>query len=461
MRLPFLNRENEKRRLQRLLRTEEGMFACVYGRRRTGKSRLLQEVLPRKNTVYFVCDEREAPLQREAAAVAMASVVPDMDQVRYPDWASLLDRWWKAAPPGSVLALDEFPYLVKASPEVPSLLQKLIDHHSARGLHLLVCGSSQRMMQGLLLEASAPLFGRAREIIEVKPLDAGWIRTALQLKCPFDALQAFSIWGGIPRYWELAAEYSDLWEAVEELVLDPMGVLHHEPTRLLLDDMRDTAQAISILVLIGGGCHRMSEIAGRLGKPATSLVRPLQRLLDLGLIARELPFGDSEKSGKRRLYQIADPFLSFWFRYVEPARSRLESGFVHDTRATIQRDFPNYVSFAWERLVRRAFPKLRLGSFEWLPARRWWGAGTDRRPLEIDVVAESADRKTLFVGEVKLSADSAAFRAAHQELDEKSTRLPFVASHQRVMTGVFVADSRRQRKTTGLITGKDVISACI
>ena len=107
----------------------------------------------------------------------------------------------------------------------------------------------------------------------------------------------------------MAADYPDLWQAVQNLVLNSMGVLHHEPTRLLLDDMRETTQTASILSLIGSGCHRISEIGGRLGQPATALARPIQRLQELGLVNREVPFRSSPRSGKLSSYSIADPFL--------------------------------------------------------------------------------------------------------------------------------------------------------
>ena len=165
--------------------------------------------------------------------------------------------------------------MVARSPELPSVIQKYVDRAHRRGLHLLVAGSSQRMMQGLVLDRSAPLYGRATEILKIAPLTAGWIGEALSIDDSCDAVTAFAHWGGVPRYWELAKEYAGLAEAARSLVLDPLGVLHEEPGRLLLDDLRDTTQAASILSLIGRGCHRVSEIAGRLGKPATSLGRPL------------------------------------------------------------------------------------------------------------------------------------------------------------------------------------------
>lgn len=127
--------------------------------------------------------------------------------------------------------------------------------------HLIVAGSSQRMMQGLVMDRSAPLFGRASEILKIRPLAAGWITTALEIERAHDAVEAFAMWGGVPRHWKLAADYPDLPSAVISLVLDPLGVLHDEPGRLLLDDLRDTTQAGSILSLIGSW---FSKRAGRL-----------------------------------------------------------------------------------------------------------------------------------------------------------------------------------------------------
>jgi len=147
-------------------------------------------------------------------------------------------------------------------------------------------------MQGLVLDRAAPLFGRASEILKISPLPAGWIEEALTLKSPEDAVEAYAVWGGAPRYWELAGDHPDLPSAIRSLVLSPLGVLFEEPSRLLLDDMRETTQVASILSLIGQGCHRISEIAARLEKPVTALSRPLQRLQDMDLVTREQPFGE-------------------------------------------------------------------------------------------------------------------------------------------------------------------------
>lgn len=427
--LPFLDRDEETRRLTRLLASREGRLGVLYGRRRCGKSRLLREVLSPERSVYYVGDEREGVLQRASLAGEIARLLPGFDQVAYPGWDALLDRWWQAAPAGAVLALDELPALVSAAPELPSLLQKHLDRSADRGIHLLLAGSSQRMMQGLVLDRAAPLLGRASEILRIRALRAGWIQEALGIRDPAAGVEAYAVWGGTPRYWELARDHDDLASAVRELVLSPLGVLHEEPSRLLLDDLRDTVQAASILSLIGRGCHRASEIAGRLGKAATSLSRPLQRLIEMDLIHRETPFGASERSGKRTLYRISDPFLRYWFRFVDPERSRLEARLIPAVERAIGERFAHYVGEVWEELARASVPHLVLFGRRWRPASRWWGPGLDRRPLEVDLVAESDDGKALLVGEVGW-APAGDSRRDVAEIEEKAARLPFVEGRE-------------------------------
>ncbi len=408
----------------------------LYGRRRCGKSRLLREVLPPDRSVYYVGDDRESALQRASLATEIGRLLPGFDRVTYPDWDALLARWWSEAPNGAVLTLDELPSLVATAGDLPSVLQRHLDRQTARGRHVLLAGSSQRMMQGLVLDRTAPLFGRALEILRVVPLAAGWIREALSLRDAVKAVESFAVWGGVPRYWELAVDHPDLATAVRALVLSPLGVLHEEPSRLLLDDLRDTTQAASILSLIGQGCHRASEIAARLGKPATSLSRPLQRLIEMDLVERQAPYGVSTRSNKRTLYRIADPFIRYWFRFVEPDRSRLEIRQISAVEKSISGRFAHHVGETWEELARSSVPFLELFGERWRPASRWWGAGLDRKPLEVDLVAVNEEQDRVLVGEVKWTGRTGAARLL-RELEKKAERLPFVKG-RRVELGLWL-----------------------
>lgn len=435
MTLPFLDRADEQRRLDRFLRGDAGQLAVVHGRRRCGKSTLIQRMCG-PGDVYFLADEREARLQVEAMAAEIGRVVPAFGAAVYPAWDALFTAL-SARVERLNLVIDEFPYLVASAPELPSVLQRHIDRPGPKRLRFVLCGSSQRMMQGLALDRSAPLYGRAQEILRVAPLRPAWIAPALGVSGAA-AVAAWSVWGGVPRYWELASGYATLAEAIRDLVLHRHGVLHHEPPGLLLDDMRSASQASSLLALVGAGCHRMSEIAARMGKPAGALTRPLANLIELGYLRKDVPFGESERSSKRTLYRIDEPFVAFWYRFVQPARSMLERDLLGPVETGLGKAFPQHCAEAWEALARDSVPWLSIGGVAWGPASRWWGTTPDGVQA-FDVVAESLDGESVLVGEVKWATRSEAARW-RADLRRRAASAPFVRG-RRVVHALWLKDA--------------------
>lgn len=397
LKIRFLNREKEIVRLSKVLNSKGPAFVVVYGRRRIGKSTLLQKII-RDKDIYYCADQRNSSLQIVSLAEEISRIIPGFADVEYPSWQALLSSINSRVPHKVTLVLDEFPYLVQMSPELPSILQKVIDDKSK--MTIVICGSSQRMMQGLVLDSSAPLYGRAEEIVKLHPLDIGWIQRALEISS-IKSIEAYSIWGGVPRYWELVKKYDNQEQALKDLVFDRNGVLHEEPSRLLSDDMKSPVQANSLLLLIANGCRKISEIAARMQIPSTSLARPLSNLIDLGYVKRETPFGENIKSTKRTLYGISDQFLLFWYKFVQQNKSLLERNLVDEVYTEFNSKFPLHVSEVWEDLARESTARLNIGGISWKPAQRWWGNGKDGRAMEIDVVAESFDRKMLLFGEAK------------------------------------------------------------
>ncbi|MBI4552261.1 MAG: ATP-binding protein [Candidatus Latescibacteria bacterium] len=451
-RLLFLDREREIRRLLSALAGDVPGLAVVYGRRRCGKSTLLQHIV-RPHDVYYVADQRDAVLQIQSVAGEIARDIPGFDQVTYPSWSALLETWNARAARGRCLMLDEFPYLVQMAPELPSVLQKFVDDRRTR-VHLILCGSSQRMMQGIVLDAAAPLYGRAREIVPVRPLEAGWIQEALGIQ-DTQAVEAYAVWGGVPRYWELARSYPSLAEAIRTLILERDSILHHEPERLLLDDLRSATQAHSLLSLIGQGCHRLSEIAGRLSKPAGHLGRPLAHLLELGYVTRDIPYGETIKSTKRSFYRLADPFLMFWYRYVQPNRSLLEQGLQETVYTEMMKTFPQHVAAVWEDLARASTARFELGGTRWKPAQRWWGRGHDGRPMELDLVAESLEGDALLLGEVKWGTRT-DLRVVRAHLRASAQQLPQTRG-KRIVLGCWVKQGGRRRVSDLRVVGPDEV----
>ena len=336
-------------------------------------------------------------------------MLPGFADVEYPDWAALFQRLGRdarAAKWRGPLVIDELPYLTLAAPELESVLQRFVDHEGRQaGLKLVLAGSSQRMMQGLALAASAPLYGRAHVLFDLRPLPASELSNAFGKRAVVELLALHGAWGGIPRYWELAVDVgADVEDQIDKLVLDPMGPLHSEPDRLLLEELPPAVELRPLLDAIGQGAHRVSEIAGRIGAKATSLSKPLQRLQELGMIRREVPHGQAEQRSKRSLYRLDDPFLRLWFRVVAPHRARLASCKRPERVALLGRYWPTLVALAWEELCRASIPALdrrvslaRLGP--WGPGQRWWHGNAP----EWDLVSTSEDGARLLLGEVKWS----------------------------------------------------------
>ena len=322
--MKFLDRSDEMCRLDGALQ-RPGAFAVIWGRRRVGKSRLLIEWSRRHGGLYTVADQSAPPVQRRYLATAVATRFPGFADVEYPDWHAFLTRLANEAERSGwrgPFVLDELPYLIASDPGVAGVLQNWLDRPE-RQLCVVVSGSSLHMMHGAVLDAGAPLYGRAVEAFVVRPLRPGYLSEVFAVDEARELVSVYALWGGMPRYWELAEPFGrDLESAVDSLVLDPAGPLHGEADRLLLEEIPPATALRPLLDTIGAGAHRVSEIAGRLGRPASSLSRPLASLVEMQLVRRETPFGSSPKSGKRSLYRIADPFLRLWF----PGRCAAPSG---------------------------------------------------------------------------------------------------------------------------------------
>jgi hypothetical protein len=263
----------------------------------------------------------------------------------------------------------------------------------------------------------------------------------------------------MPRYWELAAGCRDTLRAAAELVLDRNGVLHDEPQRLLLDDMRSAAQPHSLLSLIATGCHRLSELGGRLGKPAGGLSRPLENLIDLGYVRREVPFGEDAHSTKRTLYRVDDPFLAFWYRFVMPHRSALELGRISAVLPEVEAGFGAHVAGVWEHLCRLSTAFDPVDGVQWKPAQRWWGVALDGQRYEVDLVAESVDGRHVLLGEAKWSEETDA-RAECARLRRLAPLLPSVRERT-VHVACWVRRKKAGAGSAGLRDAEDVVSVMV
>lgn len=423
--MKFVDRTDEAARLKEVFSKEKSSLVVIYGRRRLGKSTLIKRMLS-DHDVYFLADRSEGPHQRTLLAKVIAQIFPDFDKVTYPNWEALLRALNYRTDKRFTLCIDEFSYLVEQSPELPSVLQKLIDEKILE-YNLVLCGSSQHMMYGLFLDSTAPLYGRADEIMRLAPIRLPYIQEALNLNA-LNAVEEYAVWGGVPRYWELRENRNSLNDALWHNALSVNGALYEEPIKLFQDDVKDIVKTTTIMSYIGSGVNRLSEIAARCNEPATNLSRPLKKLIDLGFLEREIPFGIDEKNAKKSLYKIADPFMTFYYQFVVPNRSFIELGRRLPIEQALTAHFTEYVSMQWEKLCRDAVTGNVVNGIIYGKAKRWWGGviNEHKKPeqLEFDVMAESLDKKYLLVGECKWTTGENG-KQLTAELLRKANLLPF------------------------------------
>ena len=427
--MKFVDRLDETARLKDALAKEESSLVVMYGRRRLGKSTLIKRVLT-DTDVYFLADRSESRHQRMLLAKVIAQVFPDFDKLTYPDWESILRAANYRTDKRFTLCLDEFPYLVEQSPELPSVLQKLVDEKQLK-YNVVLCGSSQNMMYGLFLDSTAPLYGRADEIIRLTPIQLPYIQEALNLDA-MNAIEEYAVWGGVPRYWELRENKSSLGDALWHNILSVNGTLYEEPVKLFQDDVKDIVKTSTIMSYIGAGANRLSEIAARCNEPATNLSRPLKKLIDLGFLEKDIPFGINEKNVKKSLYKIADPFMAFYYQFVVPNRSFIELNRRLPIEQSLTAHFSGYVSMQWEKLCRDAVTGNIVNGIVYGKAKRWWGSvlNEDKKleQVEFDVMAESLDKKYLLVGECKWTTQENG-KQLTDGLLRKANLLPFAPEY--------------------------------
>lgn len=458
--MEFIDRKKEFERLQKSLNREKPQFIVVYGRRRIGKSTLIKKVMDfSRGDIYFLADKTSEPSQRQLFSATIDMTIEGFATANYPTWESLLLSLNRSIDHRITVCLDEFPYLVKSCPALPSIIQKLLDDKKLK-YDLIICGSSQQMMQGFVLDSKEPLYGRADEIIKMKPIAPAFVSQALRCDAA-QAVREYAVWGGVPRYWELRENYDSLYDAIEHLLLTSEGTLYDEPSKLLYDEMRDTVQASSILSFIGNGANKLSEIAARAEKQATDITPHLSRLKELGFINKEIPFGESEKKSKKGLYHISDPLLRFHYRYVIPYRSLIELGNSQAVLNVFKNGENDYVSRTWEELCRNHISAHGLDGIMFQMASRWWGSYYNEEkqqylPVELDVVAESFDGKHLFLGECKWQEHI----DAKEELSRLKTiakGLPFTKDRE-IHLGLFLKEIPQNPEVTTIYYPENIMA---
>lgn len=415
----FLDREGELGLLKdHMTRAGAGMVV-LYGRRRIGKTALIEELLSSMPGAAYHVGTRSSiteELRRLSATLAREWDVPLLATQPLAGSEALVAFLSSVSEP-RVLALDEFPYLVESDPSLPGLLQAAWDSRLGRGnLKLLLAGSSIGMMEETFLSPRSPLFGRRTGQLRLGPLAPHHLGAAFPWSTP-KLVELAALFGGIPGYLQRLDPAGDLLSNLAERVLRAGEPLYEEIPFLLRDELREPRVYFAVLATIAAGSRQFGEISSKVGLDRANLTRYLAVLADLGLVEREVSVLTPHPNKSRKgLYRICDPFTAAWFALVHPFRDRLERGRIAEALPDVQERLAAYLPLAIEPVVRELFlsgPLSPLVPFRPVAAGRHWGPS-----CEFDAVLLDESGKRAVVVEVKWSARPVSTSLLH-ELEQR------------------------------------------
>ena len=432
--MKFIGRQAELSKLNAEY-TRDGSFVVIYGRRRVGKTTLIKEFLKKKTAFYFLATEEleSQSMKRLAGVIARTTKNALLQKATFTDWLDLFQVIADYKPEEKkVLVIDEFPYLVKTNSAFPSILQNAWDEIlKDSNVMLILSGSLIGMMKKYALSYDSPLYGRRTAQIRLAPLSFTDIY-AVQ-KMPFaQAVEQYSVTGGVPKYLEFFEDGRPLEEQLKDAVLSKSGFLYEEPNFLLKSESLTAVNYFSIIKSIADGNHKLGKIAGALGQETSALTQYLSTLTDLSFVEKKTPITEKNPEKSRKgLYFISDNFIRFWFRYVYPYKGELELDNTQIVLDEMGKDFKQkFVAFAYESICRNIFAELcRKGQIDFAPSRigSYW-RNDNEGDTEIDVAAVDNQHKRLFLGECKYHAkpvDVAVYSALQEKGQSKELTVAF------------------------------------
>lgn len=419
MNLQFIDRENEIKALDSLLRKKTASLVLLYGRRRVGKTRLVQEFMRGRNGLYFYTPNGE---EKTILAEFSRAVESEFFQgFRFTDFDTFLNYLEGKCGEGFVLAIDEFQRLSNIDGAVSQLQRHWDEKMSAARCFMILSGSSIGAIRRVALSGDAPLYGRRTATIKVEPLKYLDLLKWFQKYSAEELVEVYGSFGGTPAYLGLVDEDLSVEENIIEKILSKNSPLHEEPEMLLMEEIRTPQRYMDILSAIAQGRNTVTQIADLTGINRDGVITYLKTLEILDLIDRVTPV--TEPEAKRGLYEIRDPLFSFWFRFVRLNKRQLELGLERNVWEGIKEEFNQYMGQIFENICREVL--VDMAGRNLLPLRaekigKWWW-----KDVEIDAVGlEKKEGKALAVEAKWGQLDYRDSKRLLADLSRKAMRIP-------------------------------------
>jgi hypothetical protein len=395
----FVNRRGELLALEERYHSEKAEFVVIYGRRRVGKTALILKFLENKKGVYLLARETSDKENLRRFSQKMAECFNDKFLIKNPfqSWDAFFEYLASKSDKRVIVAIDEFPYLVKGNSALPSILQEYWDLKLKDSkLFFIICGSSISMMEKLLGYKS-PLYGRRTAQLKIKPLRFFEIRDFFPSYSWEDLVKVYGILGGNPAY---LLEFSDGLTIKENLkrYFRFDSILYQDAIFILREELEDPRNYFAIIEAIARGKTTLGEIVNETGLDRGMVGKYLSVLRELEIVQRKVPITANYKSRKGKYY-LNDFYFAFWFRYVYPNADLIEAARGEELIDIVMEDFNAYLGMVFEKVAQDflvEFNKAKRLPFRFVKIGKWW-----HKSEEIDLVAlNEKEKKALFV-EVK------------------------------------------------------------
>lgn len=398
----MIGRKDELNHLYNLYNKNSFEFLVMYGRRRVGKTTILQEFSENTNSIFFPAREKNDALNLEDFSKVIQFHFDKTYIASFRSWEDAFDYIGSKANERTAVIIDEFPYIIDENPSVKSILQHVIDHNWKRkNIFLILCGSSVSIMENDIMGRKSPLHDRQTSSLEIKPFDYLESSAFFPNYSNEEKLLAYGILGGIPRYLEAFDTNLSIKQNIATKIIGNGAYLHEEPDNLLKAELRETNIYSSILSAIANGRNKITTIADYIHEERSKVAKYLITLQTLRLVEKRIPCGEPETS-KRSIYVIKDNFFKFWFRYEFTNNSYYAMLGEQNAADEIMNDISNLMGEAFEEICKEYIIRLaKQGKLPFIPYHlgKWWGANPAiKEQDDVDLLAiDRSGKKAIFI----------------------------------------------------------------
>ena len=427
----FIGRENELNTLDKLYNSGRFEFAVIYGRRRIGKTALINEFVKEKAVIFFTGVETNAKQNLENFSKCIMEYNTGIAvNTLFPSFQAALEYAFELAKTKRiVLVIDEYPYVARASKSFASTLQLLIDKNKdSSKLFLILCGSSMSYMEDNVLAYKAPLYGRRTAQLKIRPFEFFEACRYFKNLSDEDKALAYGIVGGTPQYLTQFNDNLSIEDNIKNTHLNTASAIFEEPNNLLKQEVLEPAIYNAIITAIATGASKMNEISSKIGEDTSVCATYIKNLITLGIVKKETPYG--EKSSRKTIYSIEDNMFRFWYRFVPENVSIISRGATELAYSRIAPQLHSYMGGVFEEICKQYLWRLLLAgkcAVNFSELGRWWGSNPKTRSQEeIDIMG--ADKDCALFAECKWTNEKVD-RGVLETLAERSDLFHYKKKH--------------------------------